>query len=168
MIIAAIDENHPTNCYWSMAQSRVAICWWLMASFHLISKHESERRECCIMKSAASPSFKQLSMPNMSFLDFCVLSQQITGSISAWWDLHNAVYIKEIQLCASWRSIQSHLPGSVRRHMAELHQKKSGFLSDVGVVYNYFRDDVHWWGSVSAAWSYGQKHFLATVQHCLS
>lgn len=35
--------------------------------------------------------------------------------------------------------------------MAELHQKKSGFLSDVGVVYNYFRDDVHWWGSVSAA-----------------
>lgn len=50
------------------------------------------------MKSAMSPSFKQLSMQNMSFLDFSVLSQQIMGSINVRENLHNASYIKEIKL----------------------------------------------------------------------
>lgn len=41
---------------------------------------------------------KQLSMQNMRFLDFSVLSQQISRSINARGYLHNAGYIKEIKL----------------------------------------------------------------------
>ena len=50
------------------------------------------------MKLAASPLLKQLSMQNMSFLHFSVLSLQIMGSISVRGDLHNVVYIKEMKL----------------------------------------------------------------------
>lgn len=50
------------------------------------------------MKLAVSRSLKQLSMQNMSFLDFSVLSQQIMGSINVRGDLHNAGYIKEIKV----------------------------------------------------------------------
>lgn len=69
-----------------------------MASFQLISKNESELRARSIMELIVSQSLKQLSMQNMSFLDFSALSQQIMGSINVRGNLHNASYIKEIKL----------------------------------------------------------------------
>lgn len=96
-------DNYDYSCYWRNPSYLplliyAAMCWWLMASFELISKHESKQGERWIMKSASSSSCKQLSMQNMSCLDFSVLSQQIMGSINMSENLHKAAYFKEITL----------------------------------------------------------------------